>query len=296
MSSIQSLLDKIKEKEDEKLNNWKKRIEKNKEICESKKTNYSRYQALLKLVNTELNKKEIQNKEVFYNNISKTISLNNQSSLSLNSIELDFIKYGEVKELTELIELNLKDNVIKLTKYYFGKSSNEELLRNKNNEEWLKKGFELPKLIKNKTRDELKQKEEEYFDSIKLLLILIKENIEIIIELIVNYKVKGINNYSKSHSNYLLSFLTSILLKFQLVKYQILLSVYNDDQINSLKEYQTKLIENYNLTKVKINQYQKELNGYKSLGNEFHHLVTVYSDILAKIETISNDIKRLKQE
>ena len=111
--------------------------------------------------------------------------------------------------------------------------------------------------------------------------------------LIDEFKLRHELEKNKIFNDYFSGIVKSILLKLKVLRLQALTNVYDKKIVESLNVIRTNLIEEEKEKNIILKELNNRLMEYQSIGDEFEQIVQNYLDIVKKIESTKDDIRRI---
>ncbi|ORX60128.1 hypothetical protein BCR36DRAFT_394549 [Piromyces finnis] len=241
--------------------------------------------------------------------------LNSIENINLNSINTNILGLTE-EIINDKISVYNKDIVNKakrlllsdvnliltstsneITRFYYGKKVNDTYTQDMLNSQF----NEIPKSVSKELEnieEQLKKIDNNNFILINLFHDFIKfycETLETLYKILIYHKCQKYTELNAAFNNYYSAIIENIFLKLNVLKIEIMESLYTEETISALINIRETFLMKKEEVENQLNIINERLMEYEYAGEEFNELATNYSNIINEIRVLNNDIERMNQ-
>ncbi|KAJ9082565.1 HAUS augmin-like complex subunit 4 [Entomophthora muscae] len=287
-------------------NNLQPRCIAAKKKCDENRQVYLKYKTLKEEIDSVTLAEEIKSQKPFNSDFSK---LNQLAPIAVSAVSLPDSAntiFGVEKEallytpdtgkedILEQVEVSLKMRCSEINQF----ASHLQTMNGDSD-------FKLPGALQKESHatdclaesqhlhDSLHSLQVEYFSRLSTLVEVTEQNISMALQ-VIQAQITLLGPHVVACTKYLTAIATSLRLKFQVVKYQLLDATYSSSRIPTLREARQQLEADAETASRGVEYARTQLSQYKAAGPEFMKLAQTYHDMLSKINTLKEDIERLK--
>jgi len=121
------------------------------------------------------------------------------------------------------------------------------------------------------------------------------ETLETLYKILIHHKCQKYTELNAAFNNYYSAIIENIFLKLNVLKVEIMESLYTEETISALINIRETFILKKEEVENQLNILNNRLIEYEYAGEEFNELATDYSNIINEIRIMNNDIEKMNQ-
>jgi len=219
-------------------------------------------------------------------------TINNKASV----YNKDIVKKAK-RLLVSDVNLILTSTSNEITRFYYGKKVNDTFTQDMLNTQF----NDIPKSVSKESKnieEQLTKIDNNNFILINLFHDFIKfycETLETLYKILIYHKCQKYTELNAAFNNYYSAIIENIFLKLNVLKIEIMRSLYTEETISALINIRETFLMKKEEVENQLNIINDRLMEYEYAGEEFNELATNYSNIINEIRIMNNDIERMNQ-
>ncbi|KAG4104606.1 hypothetical protein H8356DRAFT_1636970 [Neocallimastix lanati (nom. inval.)] len=208
----------------------------------------------------------------------------------------DFIKKAK-RLLISDVNLILTSTSNEITHFYYGKKVNDTYTQDMLNAQFNEIPKSVAKELKN-INEQLMKIDNNNFILVNLFHDFIKfycEALGTLYKILIHHKCQKYTELNAAFNNYYSAIIENIFLKLNVLKVEIMESLYTEETISALINIRETFLMKKEEVENQLNILNERLMEYEYAGEEFNELATNYSNIINEIRIMNNDIEKMNQ-